>query len=138
MTCKQQRQDGVVTQDSVLTRVSLTREEAQSLAQIGFLAISRQMTSQATEIFDALRTLKPDQEVGYIGMAAIALSNRQPEDAYTILRAGPPTDAIASFKILALQQSGRTAAARVNAVDLMQTAPDTLFAEMAMLAADQH
>ncbi|WJF89293.1 hypothetical protein QS306_09170 [Paraburkholderia bonniea] len=89
----------------------LDSDEIRLLTSIGFIAASIGALRHATEIFEALRLLRPGAPFPYIGVAVALMNAGRPADAAQFLQrhATPacPTDVtLQTFLALAHRQSG--------------------------------
>jgi hypothetical protein len=110
---------------------TLESDDVRTLADIGFIALSRGLVAQAGTIFNGVVAARPDQEAGYIGHALVDLARGDVGGAIKTLRALPPTDAALTFLATALARHGEHAEACDILSELIRTAPVTPFAAMA-------
>ncbi|MEM7693051.1 MAG: hypothetical protein AAF318_01260 [Pseudomonadota bacterium] len=110
-------------------------DDVRLLAEIGFLALSKGLTVEAERIFEGIAAVRPGQEVSAIGRGLTALAKGDANAAVTILRAGPKTDAVATYLALALAKAGETDAAKAQLTDIAEMALDPTFAAVARDAA---
>lgn len=112
-----------------------TREDRQLLAEIGFMAIGGGFPAAAALIFEAVEIVSPagapNLEAARIGRALAALGLGCPDDAVAILRAAPPSDAVAVYLGMALARAGAREEAEEVLSDLLATGPDEAHAELA-------
>lgn len=116
----------------------VTSEDLRTLADIGFIASSRGMNSHARAMFAALRGLRPEQEVGYLGEAVVSLLSGNPGLAITTLKKAPETSATQSFLGLALLQEGNRTAGEKVLNTIAEAEKDTPFAHLAQDALTHH
>lgn len=116
---------------------AITAEDLRSLADIGFMAVSRGLDGIAEPIFAGLTAARPAGEAGPLGTALVLLQRGEAEAAVATLRALPPSDAAQLFLGMALHRAGHAAEAREVLGDLAGTAAEPAPAEAAraMLAA---
>lgn len=109
----------------------LDRDVMGLLADIGFIAGSRGMNGHARAIFEAIRTLRPAQEAGFLGDSMVDILSGDPSAAADKLRKAPTTVATRTFLGIALLQEGNVREGRQTLEDVCQIAPETPFARMA-------
>ncbi|WP_153100010.1 tetratricopeptide repeat protein [Paraburkholderia hayleyella] len=111
----------------------LDSDEIRLLTSIGFIAASVGALRYATEIFEALRVLRPGAPFPYIGIAVAMMNAGRPADAALFLQrhATPacPTDVtLQTFLALAQRQSGENGRSEKLLGDIVQR-KDTLASE---------
>ncbi|WP_375453318.1 hypothetical protein [uncultured Methylobacterium sp.] len=84
----------------------LEAEDTRLLVDIGFMALSHGFVASAEEVFLGVIAARPAQEAGQIGIALARLHRGAVDDAVTILRRLPPSDAARLFLGLALNRQG--------------------------------
>ncbi|MFP7674932.1 hypothetical protein ACG74X_16400 [Marivita sp. S0852] len=114
--------------------IRLDSDAVRSLADIGFLGISRGRVAEAARIFDALTRLRPGDEVGPIGLALARLGAGDAAAARAVLAQAPQTEAVMAFTCLAIAQQGDKPAARDLHEELEAIAPGSDFARIAEAA----
>jgi cytochrome c-type biogenesis protein CcmH/NrfG len=95
----------------------LNRQDLQLLAQIGFYAAQSNQQGAATALFKALRVVRPDAVLPFVGLALADMgAGRHMEAARFLreeaLREHPEDPELSAFLGLALVESGREAEAR--------------------------
>ena len=112
----------------------LDADTTRSLAEIGFLGLSRGRTVEAARIFDALHAIRPADEVGAIGRALCLMAQGKPDLAASVLRDATQTPCVMAFACLALARNGdRAAAAEIDA-EIAEIAPGSQAHEIARAA----
>ncbi|MGL9618584.1 HrpB1 family type III secretion system apparatus protein [Bradyrhizobium sp. U531] len=111
--------------------IELTADDVRTLAELGFMALSRGQGAQAAAIFAGVRAARPAEEAGFIGAALVDMAAGNYAGAVKTMRALPPTDTQQAFLALALYRSGDRAAAREISREVMQTAGDRADAALA-------
>jgi hypothetical protein len=91
-------------------------EDVRTLADVGFIALSRGLNAEASRIFEAVRIFRPDREAGYIGAALVELRRGDIEAAVKLLKPLPPSDTARAFLGLALMRLGE----RRDGIDMLQ------------------
>lgn len=92
------------------------RDEMRLLAEVGFLAAANAQLPAARRIFTALRLLRPDSVLPFIGLAAVCSQEGKPEEAVRLLaedalRQIPRDEELRAFLGLSLVEAGRFAEA---------------------------
>lgn len=86
--------------------IGIRTEATRLLSEVGFLGLSRGLPKQSAVVFSALAALRPDQEVGTIGLGLSLLAAGDPARATDVLKSGPQTDAVLAFTCMACARSG--------------------------------
>ncbi|GMO22107.1 hypothetical protein [Bradyrhizobium sp. TM233] len=111
--------------------IELTADDVRTLAELGFMALSRGQGAKAAAIFAGVQAARPAQEAGFIGAALVDMAAGNYAGAVKTMRSLPPTDTQQAFLAMALYRSGDRSAAREILLEVMQTAgdrPDTALA----------
>lgn len=106
-------------------------EDVRLLTDLGFLALSRGLDRHALAIFEAVRALRPAQEAGPIGIAMVHMYRGELQPAITLLRSLKPSDAALTFLGIALTRQGEHADAQKILADVIDSAPDSAYADIA-------
>ena len=109
----------------------LEADDVRMLVEIGFMALSAGLTAQAQAIFAGVKAARPAQEAGPLGLALTAMAQGDLPAAVAILRTLPPSDAALTYLGLALARSGEREEARRLLGEVLETAADPSFAELA-------
>jgi thioredoxin-like negative regulator of GroEL len=112
----------------------LETEDTRLLTEIGFIALSAGLESQADLIFRGIEAARPGQEAGPLGRALVHLARGEIDAAIAILRALPPSDAALSYLGLALARRGDGTEARAILQRVARTSSDTAFVDLATAA----
>ncbi|GMP12195.1 hypothetical protein [Bradyrhizobium sp. TM239] len=104
--------------------IELTADDVRTLAELGFMALSRGQGTKAAAIFAGVQAARPAQEAGFIGAALVDMAAGNYAGAVKTMRALPPTDTRQAFLAMALYRSGDRIAAREILLEVMQTAGD--------------
>ena len=89
--------------------IEVSTEEAKLLAEIGFVGIGRDFAGPSKIVFMALGRVRPDEEAAPIGLALVALAQKEPQRAVSVLRDAPQTEAVIAFRAIAYAQVGEIA-----------------------------
>lgn len=122
---------------TAVSRLPFDADEMRLLAEVGFLAAANAQLPAARRIFGALRLLRPDSVLPFIGQAVVATHEGKPDEAVRLLEEEGlgkiPGDAeLTSFLGLSLVEAGRLAeAARVLRALDTAAAPDEPHMRMA-------
>jgi hypothetical protein len=111
--------------------IELKADAVRLFAEIGFLGLSRGHTGQAETIFDMLRSLRPGEEAGAVGMALTALAADRPDSAIKALKSAQQTATVIAFSALAHARLGEVAAARALVEDLEAMGAEATLLDMA-------
>lgn len=107
--------------------MELTREEAQLLAELGFVGISRGRNRDAEMVFYALYRMRPKEEAAIVGLAMARLSQGNPAGALAVLTEARQTETVMAFAAVAHGSLGDLASARELAEELDEIgAPEAL------------
>ena len=103
--------------NAAATAFPLSREDLQLIAQIGFYAAQSNQQGAATALFRALRVVRPDAVLPFVGLALADMgAGRHAEAARFLrdeaLREHPGDPELCAFLGLALTEAGRGAEAR--------------------------
>lgn len=98
------------------TDLPFDRDEMRLLAEVGFLAAANAQLPAARRIFTALRLLRPDSVLPFIGLAVVSSHEGRPEEAVRLLaedalRQIPRDEELRAFLGLSLVEAGRFAEA---------------------------
>ncbi|MCL3883301.1 DUF1039 domain-containing protein [Marivita sp. GX14005] len=115
--------------------IGLDSDAVKVLADIGFLGISRGRPEEAARIFEALTLIRPDEEVGPVGLAMARLGAGDPAAARQALSQAPQTEAVMAFTCVALARQGDRAGAREIFEELDTIAPGSELTGIARAAA---
>jgi tetratricopeptide (TPR) repeat protein len=114
----------------------LETADARLLAELGFIALSAGLDRDAAAIFDGLRAARPREEAGPLGLAMVHMARGELDDAVTLLRRLPPSDAAQTYLGLALVRRGDLDEAQTILERVARTAPGTPFADLARAVLD--
>jgi hypothetical protein len=89
-----------------VAKFEIDSDEARAMVDVGFLAVSRNMTDAGIAIFEAVILLRPNLAAGYIGLCYAHLGAGQPEKAFETLKKAPPGFETDLFGGIALIRGG--------------------------------
>lgn len=101
------------------------------MADIGFAGIGRGRAAEAAMIFAALRALRPEGEVGFVGGALVELAVGRADRAAELLRHAPQTEAVLAFRAMAHARAGDVGLSRELLEDLGFMRADPALVEIA-------
>jgi predicted Zn-dependent protease len=106
-------------------KLPLDRDAMRLVADIGFMGAQTGQLAASRALFDALRTLRPDSTLPFIGIAVAELTSDRAEHAVRILRdeglkQHPDDPELLAFLGMALQSAGNNIEARKVLSDLMR------------------
>jgi Flp pilus assembly protein TadD len=106
-------------------------DDVRTLADLGYLALSRGLDEHAMAIFQGVKAARPDQEAGTIGVALVHMLRGELDPAIKLLRGLGPSDAALTFLGIALARQGELDEARRLLTDVVTTAAGTPCAHLA-------
>ncbi len=106
-------------------------KDVRTLVDLGFIAVTRGLDKHATAIFDGIRAVRPDEDAAYIGPALLMIQKGDMNGAIKLLRSRPPSDSIRLFLGMALLRHGDISDAIDVLQDVIATARDGAFTELA-------
>jgi hypothetical protein len=106
-------------------------EDVRTLADLGYMALSRGLDHHALAIFQGIQAARPQQEAAQIGIALVHLLRGEIDAAIDILRGLGPGDAPRTFLGIALARSGDLHEAKRLLSDVATTAGGTPYADLA-------
>jgi hypothetical protein len=109
----------------------LTSQDLRLMADIGFMAASGGFKAQATAIFAAIHIMRPQHEAGLLGGAIVHILSGDYRAATRMLEKAPVTPATRAFLGIALIHEGNAVKGRRLLQTVVETAPDTPFAQLA-------
>lgn len=109
----------------------LKQDDLKLLTDIGFIAASRGMKDHAVAIFDAVKTIRPEGEAGYLGLGMVDILNGNPASAVETLKAAPHSDAVNTFLGIALVQAAEVRQGQRILQSVIDSDADTPFARIA-------
>ncbi len=109
-------------------------ETVKLLAEIGFIAVSYGRADCAEAIFKAFQVMRPDQEIGPLGLGLAAMVRGDADAALKHLEAAPPSDTIQTYRGLAMLRKGELETACEVLQEVIETASGTPCAEIASQA----
>lgn len=118
-----------------MTMVTVTAENLRLLADIGFMATSNGMSTQAQSIFQAIAHVRPSSILSYIGLALNHLNLNQFQDALDVLekealKIEPNNPTVQAFIGMSLMLMGRNSESETFLLPLLDS-EDALAANLA-------
>ncbi len=109
----------------------LCSEDLRLLADIGFMAGSRKLDKHASAIFKAIRALRPEHEVSFLGEAMVKILKGDPSHAIEVLKDAPVTIATQTFLGIAHVQNGDVTKGRTILDRIARAEEQTPISQMA-------
>jgi len=106
-------------------------DDVRTLADLGFVALSRGMDRHAMTIFEGVKAARPQQEAGPLGIALVHMLRGDLDQAAKLLRELGPSDAALTFLGMALARQGNLTEARRLLGNVIATAKGTPYAALA-------
>lgn len=114
-----------------MAKTEMTAEDVRTLADLGYIALSRGLDQHAMAIFQGVQIERPQQEAGPIGIALVHLLRGELDTAIKMLRGAGPGDAARTFLGIALARHGEIEEAKRLLANVAATAKGTSHGNLA-------